>query len=234
MAILEAMDLIRYYGTVPNLIKALDGVNLAVSPGEFVAIEGTSGSGKSTLLNLIGGLDKPTEGKVVINGCELSKLSDDQLTVFRRTNIGFIFQDYNLIPALNVYENVILPVELDHGKIDKDYLTSILEMLDLSDKQTKLMNQLSGGQQQRVAIARALATKPAIILADEPTGNLDSKTSASVMELLRMSNRRFNQTLIMITHNPDIAKLADRIVRIEDGKIMPAVPENKVVEKWRN
>ncbi|MGZ7442782.1 ABC transporter ATP-binding protein [Paenibacillus sp. TH7-28] len=234
MVVLEAMYLKKYYGAAPNLIKALDGVNLSVSRGEFVAIEGTSGSGKSTLLNLIGGLDKPTEGKVVINGCELSKLSDDQLTVFRRTNIGFIFQDYNLIPALNVYENVILPVELDHGKIDKDYLTSILEMLDLSDKQTKLMNQLSGGQQQRVAIARALATKPAIILADEPTGNLDSKTSASVMELLRMSNRRFNQTLIMITHNPDIAKLADRIVRIEDGKIMPAVPENKVVEKWRN
>ncbi|CAM4455851.1 MAG: ABC transporter ATP-binding protein [Paenibacillus macerans] len=234
MVVLEAMYLKKYYGVAPNLIKALDGVNLSVSRGEFVAIEGTSGSGKSTLLNLIGGLDKPTEGKVVINGCELSKLSDDQLTVFRRTNIGFIFQDYNLIPALNVYENVILPVELDHGKIDKDYLTSILEMLDLSDKQTKLMNQLSGGQQQRVAIARALATKPAIILADEPTGNLDSKTSASVMELLRMSNRRFNQTLIMITHNPDIAKLADRIVRIEDGKIMPAVPENKVVEKWRN
>ncbi|KFM94536.1 ABC transporter ATP-binding protein [Paenibacillus macerans] len=234
MVVLEAMYLKKYYGVAPNLIKALDGVNLSVSRGEFVAIEGTSGSGKSTLLNLIGGLDKPTEGKVVINGCELSKLSDDQLTVFRRTNIGFIFQDYNLIPALNVYENVILPVELDHGKIDKDYLTSILEMLDLSDKQTKLMNQLSGGQQQRVAIARALATKPAIILADEPTGNLDSKASASVMELLRMSNRRFNQTLIMITHNPDIAKLADRIVRIEDGKIMPAVPENKVVEKWRN
>ncbi|GIP11688.1 ABC transporter ATP-binding protein [Paenibacillus macerans] len=234
MVVLEAMYLKKYYGVAPNLIKALDGVNLSVSRGEFVAIEGTSGSGKSTLLNLIGGLDKPTEGKVVINGCELSKLSDDQLTVFRRTNIGFIFQDYNLIPALNVYENVILPVELDHGKIDKDYLTSILEMLDLSDKQTKLMNQLSGGQQQRVAIARALATKPAIILADEPTGNLDSKTSASVMELLRMSNRRFNQTLIMITHNPEIAKLADRIVRIEDGKIMPAVPENKVVEKWRN
>lgn len=219
MFAMEAVHLKKHYGTASNLITALDGVNLTVNRGEFVAIEGTSGSGKSTLLNLIGGLDVPTEGTVVINGCELSKLSDDQLTVFRRTNIGFIFQDYNLIPTLNVYENVILPVELDHGKIDEDYLTSILEMLDLYDKQTKTINQLSGGQQQRVAIARALATKPAIILADEPTGNLDSKSSGSVLELLRMSNQRFNQTLIMITHNPDIAKLADRIVRIEDGKI---------------
>lgn len=219
MVVLEAKHLKKNYGISPNLTKALDGVNLTVNRGEFVAIEGTSGSGKSTLLNLIGGLDVPTEGTVVINGCELSKLSDDELTVFRRKNIGFIFQDYNLIPVLNVYENVILPVELDHGKIDEDYLTTILEMLDLYDKQTKLMNQLSGGQQQRVAIARALATKPAIILADEPTGNLDSKTSCSVLELLRMSNKKFNQTLIMITHNPDIAKLADRIVRIEDGKI---------------
>lgn len=219
MVVLEAKHLKKYYGISPNLIKALDNVNLTVNRGEFVAIEGTSGSGKSTLLNLIGGLDVPTEGTVVINGCELSKLSDDQLTVFRRTNIGFIFQDYNLIPTLNVYENVILPVELDHGKIDEDYVTSILEMLDLYDKQTKTINQLSGGQQQRVAIARALATKPAIILADEPTGNLDSKTSGSVLELLCMSNQRFNQTLIMITHNPDIAKLAGRIVRIVDGKI---------------
>lgn len=220
MVVLKAMDLKKHYGAASNSIKALDGVNLTVNRGEFVAIEGTSGSGKSTLLNLMGGLDVPTEGTVVINGCELSKLSDDQLTVFRRTNIGFIFQDYNLIPTLNVYENVILPVELDHGKIDEDYVTSILEMLDLHDKQTKLINQLSGGQQQRVAIARALATKPAIILADEPTGNLDSKTSSTVLELLRLSNQRYKQTLIMITHNPDIAKLADRIVRIEDGKIV--------------
>ncbi|WP_110930093.1 ABC transporter ATP-binding protein [Paenibacillus bouchesdurhonensis] len=220
MVVLKAMNLKKHYGAASNLIKALDGVNLAVNRGEFVAIEGTSGSGKSTLLNLMGGLDVPTEGTVVINGCELSKLSDDQLTVFRRTNIGFIFQDYNLIPTLNVYENVILPVELDHGKIDEDYVASILEMLDLHDKQTKLINQLSGGQQQRVAIARALATKPAIILADEPTGNLDSKTSSTVLELLRLSNQRYKQTLIMITHNPDIARMADRIVRIEDGKVV--------------
>ncbi|WP_018751184.1 ABC transporter ATP-binding protein [Paenibacillus sanguinis] len=220
MVVLKAMDLKKYYGVASNSIRALDGVNLTVNRGEFVAIEGTSGSGKSTLLNLMGGLDVPTEGTVVINGCELSKLSDDQLTVFRRTNIGFIFQDYNLIPTLNVYENVILPVELDHGSIDEDYVTSILEMLDLQDKQTKLINQLSGGQQQRVAIARALANKPAIILADEPTGNLDSKTSSTVLELLRLSNQRYKQTLIMITHNPEIAKLADRTVRIEDGKIV--------------
>lgn len=220
MVVLEATHLKKYYGTAPNLIKALDGVNLTVKRGEFIAIEGTSGSGKSTLLNLIGGLDLPTEGTVVINGCELSTLNDDQLTVFRRTNIGFIFQDYNLIPTLNIYENVILPIELNHSKIDEDYLVSILELLGLSDKQTKLMNQLSGGQQQRVAIARALATKPAIILADEPTGNLDSKTSSTVLELLRLSNQRYKQTLIMITHNPDIARLADRTVRIEDGKIV--------------
>lgn len=220
MAVLQAVYLKKYYGKGPSLIKALDGVDLTVSRGEFIAIEGASGSGKSTLLNLIGGLDVPTEGTVAINGSELSQLSDDQLTVFRRKNIGFIFQDYNLIPSLNVYENVVLPVELDQGMIDKGYLTSILEMLDLKDKQTKLINQLSGGQQQRVAIARALSTKPAIILADEPTGSLDSKTSCSVLELLRMSNKRFNQTLIMITHNPDIAKLADRVICIEDGKIM--------------
>ncbi|WP_211296367.1 ABC transporter ATP-binding protein [Paenibacillus donghaensis] len=219
MAILETRQLKKVYGSAAaSQTKALDGVDLSVESGEFVAIVGTSGSGKSTLLNLIGGLDSPTEGTVVLNGCELSQLNDDQLTLFRRSNIGFIFQNYNLIPNLNVYENIILPVELDNKKVDQAYLHSILVMLDLDDKQTKYPNQLSGGQQQRIAIARALITKPAVILADEPTGNLDSKTSKAVMELLRMSNTRFNQTLIMITHNSDIAGMADRIVHIEDGR----------------
>lgn len=220
MVVLETNNLKKYYGIAPNLIRALDGVNLSVESGEFLAIVGTSGSGKSTLLNLMGGLDTPTEGEVTINGCELSHLSDDQLTIFRRSDVGFIFQNYNLIPSLNVYENIILPVELDNKKVDVNYLNSILTMLDLKDNQTSLPNFLSGGQQQRVAIARALITRPAIILADEPTGNLDSKTSANVLELLRMSNKAFNQTLIMITHNSDISSLADRIVHIEDGKII--------------
>ncbi|WP_435920958.1 ABC transporter ATP-binding protein [Paenibacillus sp. DYY-L-2] len=220
MEILEVENLKKYYGTGPNVTKALDGVDLTVKSGEFLAIEGTSGSGKSTLLNLIGGLDNPTEGRVVLNGCDFSSLDDDQLTLFRRTNIGFIFQNYNLIPSLNVYENIILPVELNHQKMDEEYLKKILEMLDLTDQQTKLTNQLSGGQQQRVAIARALITKPAIILADEPTGNLDSKSSARVLELLRLSNRRFRQTLVMITHNSEIAGMADRSVKIEDGIII--------------
>lgn len=197
----------------------MNDINLSVEHGEFIAIVGTSGSGKTTLLNMMGGLDVPTEGNVVIQGCELFQLSDDQLTVFRRQNIGFIFQDYNLLPALNVRENIVLPVELDNNQMDAAYLEKILKMLDLYDKQTKWPGQLSGGQQQRVAIARALANQPAIILADEPTGNLDSKTSSNVIELLRMSNKQFNQTLIMITHNSDIAALADRIIRIEDGRI---------------
>ncbi|OME05865.1 ABC transporter ATP-binding protein [Paenibacillus odorifer] len=220
MLALEANNLKKNYGQSHNLVKALNDVSLSVERGEFLAIEGTSGSGKSTLLNLIGGLDKPTEGRVIINGCVLSDLNDDQLTSFRRSNIGFIFQDYNLLPALNVYENIILPVELDNHTIDKEYLDEILKVLDLYDKQMKLPNYLSGGQQQRVAIARALITKPAIILADEPTGNLDSRTSANVMEILRLSNKMFNQTLIMITHNSDIAALADRVVRIEDGQVI--------------
>lgn len=220
MVILEAENLKKYYGTEPNVTKALDGVHLTVRSGEFLAIEGTSGSGKSTLLNLIGGLDNPTEGRVVLDGCDFSSLDDDQLTLFRRTNIGFIFQNYNLIPSLNVYENIILPAELNHQKMDVEYLKKILEMLDLTDQQTKLTNQLSGGQQQRVAIARALITKPAIVLADEPTGNLDSKSSARVLELLRLSNRKFHQTLVMITHNSEIAGMADRSVKMEDGKII--------------
>lgn len=220
MVILEAENLKKYYGTEPNVTKALDGVDLTVRSGEFLAIEGTSGSGKSTLLNLIGGLDNPTEGRVVLDGCDFSSLDDDQLTLFRRTNIGFIFQNYNLIPSLNVYENIILPAELNHQKMDVEFLKKILEMLDLTDQQTKLTNQLSGGQQQRVAIARALITKPAIVLADEPTGNLDSKSSARVLELLRLSNRKFHQTLVMITHNSEIAGMADRSVKMEDGKII--------------
>ncbi|WP_342478887.1 ABC transporter ATP-binding protein [Paenibacillus sp. FSL H7-0350] len=219
MAVLEITHMKKDYGEGSNRTQALNDINLSVEHGEFIAIVGTSGSGKTTLLNMMGGLDVPTEGNVVIQGCELFQLSDDQLTVFRRQNIGFIFQDYNLLPALNVRENIVLPVELDNNQMDAAYLEKILKMLDLYDKQTKWPGQLSGGQQQRVAIARALANQPAIILADEPTGNLDSKTSSNVIELLRMSNKQFNQTLIMITHNSDIAALADRIIRIEDGRI---------------
>ncbi|MBT2292009.1 ABC transporter ATP-binding protein [Paenibacillus albidus] len=219
MAVLEITHMKKDYGEGSNRTQALNDINLSVEHGEFIAIVGTSGSGKTTLLNMMGGLDVPTEGNVVIQGCELFQLSDDQLTVFRRQNIGIIFQDYNLLPALNVRENIVLPVELDNNQMDAAYLEKILKMLDLYDKQTKWPGQLSGGQQQRVAIARALANQPAIILADEPTGNLDSKTSSNVIELLRMSNKQFNQTLIMITHNSDIAALADRIIRIEDGRI---------------
>ena len=220
MSILQTTELKKYYGTKPNITKALDGVNLSVEQGEFVAIVGTSGSGKSTLLNMIGGLDVPTSGKVIVDGRDLSTLKDEQLTVFRRRKIGFIFQNYNLVPILNVHENIVLPVELDGDTVDQKFMADVVSMLGLEDKLKNMPNNLSGGQQQRVAIARALVSKPAIVLADEPTGNLDSRTSADVLGLLQRTSREFNQTLVMITHNDAIAQLADRIVRIEDGKIV--------------
>ena len=219
MPILQTTDLKKYYGAKPNITKALDGVSLSVEHGEFVAIVGTSGSGKSTLLNMIGGLDVPTSGKVIVDGKDLSTLKDEQLTIFRRRKIGFIFQNYNLVPVLNVYENIVLPVELDGDQVDKNYMQEVVRMLGLEDRLNNMPNNLSGGQQQRVAIARALISKPAIVLADEPTGNLDSRTSSDVLGLLKVSSQKFHQTLVMITHNNEIAQLADRIIRIEDGKI---------------
>ncbi|MBR6402340.1 MAG: ABC transporter ATP-binding protein [Eubacterium sp.] len=220
MSVLQAIDVKKDYGTESNITHALNGINLSVEEGEFIAIVGTSGSGKSTLLHILGGLDKPTSGKVFIRGDELDKKTDELLTVFRRRNIGFIFQNYNLVPILNVYENIVLPVELDGETVDEDYLKEIVKILGLEDKLQNMPNNLSGGQQQRVAIARALITKPAIILADEPTGNLDTRTSYDVMGLLKRTSRDFNQTIIMITHNPELAQLADRIIRIEDGRIV--------------
>ena len=220
MEILKTTDLKKYYGQSPNLVRALDGVSLSVHLGEFLAIVGTSGSGKSTLLHMLGGLDRPTSGKVLVEGTEIFSLKNDALTIFRRRKIGFIFQSYNLIPVLNVYENIVLPLELDGNRIDKKYIDRIIRTLGLSDRTQALPNQLSGGQQQRVAIARALASKPAIILADEPTGNLDSKTSQDVLSLLKITSQQFKQTIVMITHNESIAQMADRIIRIEDGKIV--------------
>ena len=220
MSILQTTELKKYYGTKPNITKALDGVNLSVEQGEFVAIVGTSGSGKSTLLNMIGGLDVPTSGKVIVDGRDLSTLKDEQLTIFRRRKIGFIFQNYNLVPVLNVFENIVLPVELDGGRVDTNFLNEVVGFLGLKDKMNSMPNNLSGGQQQRVAIARALAARPTIVLADEPTGNLDSKTSVDVLSLMKTSSYKFKQTLVMITHNNEIAQLADRIIRIEDGKIV--------------
>lgn len=220
MSILQTTELKKYYGAKPNITRALDGVTLSIEKGEFVAIVGTSGSGKSTLLNMIGGLDVPTSGKVIVDGRELSTLKDEQLTIFRRRKIGFIFQNYNLVPVLNVYENIVLPVELDGNKVDKKFMKEVVQMLGLEDKLNNMPNNLSGGQQQRVAIARALVSKSAIVLADEPTGNLDSKTSADVLGLLKTTSQKFHQTLVMITHNNEIAQLADRIIRIEDGKIV--------------
>lgn len=219
MIILETKDLKKRYGQGEAEVQALDGIDLTVEKGEFVAVVGTSGSGKSTFLNMIGGLDVPTEGQVIVDGKKLQDLSDDELTVFRRRKIGFIFQQYNLIPMLTVWENVILPLKLDGKKVDKPYVLELIRLLGLSDRMDATPGKLSGGQQQRVAIARALAVKPAIILADEPTGNLDSKTSQDVMGLLRVTSDRFRQTVVMITHNEEIAQLADRIVRIEDGKL---------------
>ena len=220
MSILQTTELKKYYGTKPNITKALDGVNLSVEQGEFVAIVGTSGSGKSTLLNMIGGLDVPTSGKVIVDGRDLSTLKDEQLTIFRRRKIGFIFQNYNLVPVLNVYENIVLPVELDGNKVDKKFMKEVVRMLGLEDKLNNMPSNLSGGQQQRVAIARALVSKPAIVLADEPTGNLDSMTSSDVLSLLKVTSTKFHHTLVTITHNNEIAQLADRIIRIEDGKIV--------------
>lgn len=220
MRVLQTVDLKKYYGEEPNIIRALDGVNFSVDDGEFVAVVGTSGSGKSTLLHMMGGLDTPTSGSVFVRDKDLSKMNDEQLTIFRRRNIGFIFQNYNLVPILNVYENIVLPVELDGDTADQQFMDNVVNMLGLDDKLKNMPNHLSGGQQQRVAIARALITKPAIILADEPTGNLDSKTSADVLGLIKRTSTEFHQTVVMITHNNDIARLADRIVRIEDGKIV--------------
>ena len=220
MSVLQTIDLKKYYGTEPNITRALDGVNFSVNDGEFVAVVGTSGSGKSTLLHMMGGLDTPTSGTVIVRGEELAKKNDEQLTIFRRRNIGFIFQNYNLVPILNVYENIVLPVELDGDTVDQKFLDEIVHLLGLEDKLKNMPNNLSGGQQQRVAIARALASKPAIILADEPTGNLDSKTSQDVLGLLKVTSQKYAQTIVMITHNEEIAQLADRIIRIEDGKIV--------------
>lgn len=219
MSILVTENLKKYYGKEPNIVRALDGVSLSVEEGEFAAVVGTSGSGKSTLLNMMGGLDVPTEGEVIIAGKKLSGLNDERLTIFRRRRIGFVFQNYNLVPILNVYENIILPVSLDGERPDEDYIRRVIRLLGIQDKLTEMPNNLSGGQQQRVAVARALAAQPAILLCDEPTGNLDSKTSQDVIGLIRMSSRQFNQTVIMITHNEEIAQTADRIIRIEDGKI---------------
>lgn len=219
MNVLKTENLKKYYGSGDSLVKALDGVDFSVDRGEFVAVVGTSGSGKTTLLNMMGGLDNPTEGSVTVDGKEISGMTADELTVFRRRQIGFVFQNYNLVPMLNVYENVILPIELDGSKVDKDFVGGVLKMLHLDDKLDRFPSHLSGGQQQRTAIARAIASKPAIVLADEPTGNLDSRTGQEVLGLLKQTAENFGQTLVMITHNLEIAQLADRIVRIEDGRI---------------
>ena len=220
MYILEVKNLKKYYGEEPNIVRAINGINLKVEQGEFITIVGTSGSGKSTLLHMIGGLDVPTSGEIYISGKMISRMNDNEITIFRRRNIGFIFQNYNLLPSLSVYENIVLPVELDGGEVDHIFLDEIIEMLSLKDKIDSMPNKLSGGQQQRVAIARALIAKPAIVLADEPTGNLDSKSSADVLGLLKRTGEKFNQTIVMITHNNEIAQLADRIIRIEDGRIV--------------
>ena len=217
--ILETKDLRKYYGTGANQVRALDGVSLSVKQGEFVAVVGTSGSGKSTLLHMLGGLDRPTAGKVFVEGKDIFSLKDDALCIFRRRKIGFVFQSYNLVPILNAEENITLPIELDGNRIDRNFIREIVEILGLEQKLNSLPGELSGGQQQRVAIARALATKPAIILADEPTGNLDSATSQDVLSLLKVTGDQFGQTIVMITHNEEIAQTADRIIRIEDGRI---------------
>ena len=220
MSILQTEGLKKYYGAGNALVKALDGVDLAVEQGEFVAIVGTSGSGKSTLLHMLGGLDRPTSGKVTVDGRDIFALKDEELTIFRRRKIGFVFQSYNLVPVLSVWENIVLPIQLDGKAVDETFVQDVVATLGLEKKLQSLPNQLSGGQQQRVAIARALATKPAILLADEPTGNLDSKTSQDVLSLMKVTSQKFGQTMVMITHNEEIAQLADRIVRIEDGRIV--------------
>ena len=220
MSILETKDLHKIYGSGDTEVRALDGVNLQIENGEFVAIVGTSGSGKSTLLHMLGGLDRPTDGKVFVDGKDIFSLKEEALTIFRRRKIGFVFQSYNLVPVLNVYENIVLPIELDGGKVNKEFVQRIIQTLGLDGRLDALPSQLSGGQQQRVAIARALAAAPAIILADEPTGNLDSKTSQDVLSLLKVTSQKFSQTIVMITHNEEIAQMADRIIRIEDGRIV--------------
>ncbi|MCI6268440.1 MAG: ABC transporter ATP-binding protein [Candidatus Ventricola sp.] len=220
MSILETRDLRKVYGAGDAQVRALDGVNLAVESGEFVAIVGTSGSGKSTLLHMLGGLDRPTGGSVTVDGREIFSLRDEELTIFRRRKIGFVFQSYNLVPVLNVYENIVLPIQLDGRKVDEQFIARIVKTLGLDGRLDALPSQLSGGQQQRVAIARALAAAPAILLADEPTGNLDSRTSQDVLGLLKVTSQTFAQTIVMITHNEEIAQMADRIIRIEDGRIV--------------
>ena len=220
MNILSVRNLKKYYNTGENTVKALDGIDLDICKGEFLAVVGTSGSGKSTLLHMLGGLDNPTSGEVIIDGKNISGLSRDELTVYRRRKIGFVFQNYNLLPLMNVYENIVLPIKLDGIKPDNDYIEEILKLLKLEDKKYFMPNQLSGGQQQRVALARALAIKPAIILADEPTGNLDSRTSQDVLGLIKISSQNLAQTIVMMTHNEEIAQMADRIIRIEDGQIV--------------
>ena len=220
MAILQTKNLRKIYGTGDTQVNALDGVDLSVEQGEFVAIVGTSGSGKSTLLHMLGGLDRPTSGTVTVDGKDIFAFKDEALTIFRRRKIGFVFQSYNLVPVLSVWENIVLPVQLDGNKVDMDYVQEVISTLGLDKKLQNLPNQLSGGQQQRVAIARALVTKPAILLADEPTGNLDSKTSQDVLSLMKVTGQKFAQTMVMITHNEEIAQLADRIIRIEDGRIV--------------
>ena len=220
MNVLRTEDLKKYYGTGVSQVMALDGIDLEVEQGEFLAVVGTSGSGKSTLLHMLGGLDRPTSGKVYVDDKDISGLKDDALCIFRRRKIGFVFQSYNLVPVLNVYENIVFPVELDGNEVDRAYVERVIAVLGLENRLTSLTSQLSGGQQQRVAIARALASKPTILLADEPTGNLDSKTSQDVLGLLKVTGEKFGQTIVMITHNEEIAQLADRIVRIEDGRIV--------------
>ncbi len=218
--ILRSKSLCKTYGSGENEVKALDNVSISIADGEFVSIIGTSGSGKSTLLNMLGGLDRATSGKVTVAGKDIFSMNDENLTIFRRRNIGFVFQNYNLVPVLNVYENIVLPIELDGSEIDKEYVDTIVHTLGLEKKLTAMPNQLSGGQQQRVAIARALSSKPAIILADEPTGNLDSKTGMDVISLLKVTSRQFAQTIVMITHNEEIALMADRMIRVEDGRVV--------------
>ena len=220
MSILQTKDLKKYYGSGDTQVKALDGVDLSVEQGEFVAIVGTSGSGKSTLLHMLGGLDRPTSGSVTVDGKDIFSLKDEGLTIFRRRKIGFVFQAYNLVPVLSVWENIVLPIQLDGRKVDREYVREVIGILGLEKKLKSLPNQLSGGQQQRVAIARAMAIKPAILLADEPTGNLDSKTSQDVLSLMKVTGQKFAQTMVMITHNEEIAQMAHRIVRIEDGRIV--------------
>ena len=220
MSILTTKNLKKIYGSGESEVHALDGVDLTVEKGEFVSVVGTSGSGKSTLLHMLGGLDRPTCGIVLVDGKDIFSLKDEELTIFRRRKIGFVFQNYNLVPVLNVYENIVLPVQLDGGSPEKRYVDNLIDTLGLGSKLNNLPNNLSGGQQQRVAIARALAAKPAIVLADEPTGNLDSKTSQDVLGLMKVTSQKFSQTIVMITHNEEIAQLADRIIRIEDGRIV--------------